>query len=134
MQIKEREESKIRQNWNYFKRGKSELNFLLNVYQTLVLIWGIDVLTKSGDNRLIIITVVFGVLVFISSLLIGKYSLEKVDTQLVYINPFVQDVVKWRYYMAVGMHLLSNDDKESAIESFESAILILEGWLNDDKD
>jgi hypothetical protein len=124
----EKETGVFRRQWNYFKRGKGELNFLLNVYQTLVLIWGVDVLTKDNNTGLIVITVLFGVFIFTLSLIIGKYSLVKVDPTLVFLNPFAQDIVIFRKLLASGLFWLVEGDKGLAQKRFAEAMEITEKW------
>lgn len=118
----------IREMWNYFKRGKSELNFLLNVYQTIILIWGVDAMTKSDNTGLIIVTIGFGVFIFILSLIIGKYSLTTVDPALIFINPFNQDIVVFRGLLAEGLELMANGDTNGAREKFRKGAEITDRW------
>lgn len=124
----EKETGFFRRQWNYFKRGKGELNFLLNVYQTLVLIWGVDVLTKNNNTGLVVITVLFGVFIFTLSLIIGRYSLVKVDPTLVFLNPFAQDMVIFRGLLAEGLDLMASGDTEEARDRFRRGIEITNKW------
>lgn len=124
----EKETGFFRRQWNYFKRGKGELNFLLNIYQTLVLIWGVDVITRSNNTGLISITVLFGLSIFVLSLIIGRYSLVKVDPTLVFLNPFSQDIVVFRGLLAEGLELMASGDTDGAREKFRDGIKITDRW------
>ena len=124
----EKETGFFRRQWNYFKRGKGELNFLLNIYQTLVLIWGVDVITRSNNTGLIFITIVFGLSIFVLSLLIGRYSLVKVDPTLVFLNPFAQDIVVFRGLLVEGLILMSSGDTDDAREKFRKCTEITDRW------
>lgn len=124
----EKETGFFRRQWNYFKRGKGELNFLLNIYQTLVLIWGVDVITKGVNTGLIFITIVFGLSIFVLSLLIGKYSLVKVDPTLVFLNPFSQAIVVFRGLLVEGLVLMANGDTDGATEKFRKCTEITDKW------
>jgi hypothetical protein len=126
----EKETGPIRRYWNYFKRGKSEINFLLNIYQTIVIIWGAS--NKGNIKALMIFTVFFGILLFVASIVIGKYSLTKVDPSLPYINPFAQDVTVYRSHMAAGMDALAADNRVYAMNCFSKAEAVLKRWINDD--
>lgn len=121
----------FRRQWNYFKRGKSELNFLLNIYQTLVLLWGVGFIA-GGWGNLITFTMIFGIVLFALSLGIGKYSLEKLDPTLPFINPFTQDIVLYKKLMAEGLQALADDNKLFAMNCFRKADKILERWIKDD--
>jgi len=114
--------------WNYFKKGKSELNFLLNVYQTIILIWGVDAITKNNTSGLLLITVGFGLFIFILSLVIGKYSLTKVDTALIFINPFNQDIVLFRGMLAKGFEYMAQGNMPTAALWFRKAQEITDRW------
>lgn len=125
-----RETGRFRELWNYFKRGKSEINFLLNIYQTLIIIWAGTQISGNFWN-MVILSGVFLVILFIASLFIGKYSLTKVDTALPYIRPFAQDVTKYRILMARGNRDLAEGFDSLAKEKFAEAERILSRWLND---
>lgn len=121
----------FRRQWNYFKRGKSEINFLLNIYQTLVIIWAGSQISGSF-LKLLIATSIFGVIILIVSLIIGKYSLTKLDTSLPYINPFAQDVVIFRHSLASGIVDIVEGKKEDGLIKLKNGVLILDRWLKDD--
>ena len=121
----------IRRYWNYFKRGKSEINFLLNIYQTIIIIWAGGSITGNAGS-LVVFSIIFGVGLFIVSLIIGKYSLTKVDTALPFINPFTQDIVLYRARMATGLYYLAQGNRSDAAEYFEQADKGLDRWINVD--
>ena len=125
-----RETGPFRRYWNYFKRGKSEINFLLNIYQTIIIIWAGGTIT-GNTGSLIAFSICFGVFLFLVSLVIGKYSLTKVDTSMPYINPFTQDVSVYRRLMAQGQGANVAGDRETAMRCFKEAYVILERWIND---
>ncbi len=125
-----RETGRFRVRWNYFKRGKSEINFLLTIYNTILIIWAGGTIT-GNTGSLISFSIVFGVVLFFVSLVIGKYSLKKLDTSMPYINPFIQDVTRHRSLMAEGQKALASNDKLYAINCFIEAEEVLERWLND---
>ena len=121
----------VRKYWNYFKRGKNEINFLLNIYQTIIIIWAGSQI-GGGFKTLVVFSVIFGIALFIVSIIIGKYSLTKVDTALAFINPFTQDIVLYRARMALGMYYLANGNRKDAAEYFEKADQGLDRWINVD--
>lgn len=119
----------IRKHWNYFKRGKNEINFLLNIYQTIIIIWAGSQI-GGGFKNLVMFSVIFGVILLLVSIAIGKYSLTKVDTALAFINPFTQDVTVYRSLMAEGFRAQAVGNHEEAIKCFEDARLVLRKWVN----
>lgn len=74
----------IRKLWDYFKNGKSEISFLISLYQ-LYLIYLIR------DNNSLDHVVLIGIGFFIVSIVIGFFSVKKVKPTTVYTNPFSQD-------------------------------------------
>ena len=125
-----RETGRFRENWNYFKRGKSEINFLLNIYQTILIIWAGSRIA-GGFWDLIFFSIMFLVSLFFIALIVGKYSLKKVDTSLPYINPFTQDVSVYRRLMAQGQGAIVGGDRQTAMRCFKEAYEVLERWIND---
>ena len=123
----EKETGFFRRQWNYFKRGKSELNFILNIYQTIIIIWGVGTITQVFNN-LISFSILFAFVLFLLSLAIGKYSLTVIDTALPYINPFSQDIVIFRGLLAEGLELMASGDTDGARESFRRGIEITDKW------
>lgn len=126
----EQETGIIREHWNYFKRGKNEINFLLNVYQTIIIIWAGSQIA-GGFFVLVGLTFVLGIILIIVSVGIGKYSLTKVDPALAFINPFTQDIVVYRSFMAKGLLAQNEGNLGDAIYNFMKAEGILKRWLNE---
>lgn len=124
----EKDTGPLRQNWNYFKRGKSEINFLLNIYQTIIIIWAGSRIA-GGFWDLLIFSGIFGIALLIISVIIGKYSLTKVDTSMPFINPFTQDIVLYRARIATGLYYLAQGNPRDAVEYFEKAEQGLDRWI-----
>lgn len=123
-----KETGPFRTAWNYFKRGKSEINFLLTIYNTIIIIWA----GGNGKTGILVgFSLIFGFLLFLVALIVGKYSLEKVDPTVAYLNPFTQDVSRYRSLMALGMEALAIGNREGAVLKFRDAERVLSRWLND---
>ncbi len=125
----EQETGPFRRYWNYFKRGKNEINFLLNIYQTIVIIWGAT--NKGNVKALYVFTIIFGLLLAIASILIGEYAIKKLDPTLPLLNPFSQDVIRYRSLMARGHRYLADGQGGLAGRVFDDAERVLIRWLND---
>lgn len=118
----------LREQWNYFKRGKSELNFLLNIFQTVIMIWAAGTVADIfGD--IITFSIIFAIGLAVASLIVGKYSLTRVDTSIAYINPFAQDIVVFRRELARGLEFMAKGDNMTAQKIFYNAQDIVEKWM-----
>jgi hypothetical protein len=122
------EQGPIRKLYFYFKRGKSEINFLLNIYQTIIIIWAGSQMS-GGFWELVTYSVFFGIFLILISLVIGKYSLERVDPVTTFINPFTQDIVLYRQFMAKGEEARADFNEFAAMEFFKAASQILDKWI-----
>lgn len=117
----------LREYWNYFKRGKSELNFLLNIFQTVIMVWAAGTVADIfGD--IITFSIIFAVVLAAGSLMVGKYSLTRVDTSIAFINPFAQDMVVFRGQLALGLEYLAIGDTARAQTAFSEAQDITDRW------
>ena len=127
----EKETGFFREQWSYFKKGKNEINFMMNVYQTLILLFSISFLGDLPVSTILFITILFVVGFVITANRIGRYTAKKVDTSGFYVSPFFQDQTHYRINLLWGlMHITDN---EKAQELFLDAININERWLRDDK-
>jgi hypothetical protein len=92
----------IRKNWSYIKRGKTELWFLLSVYNTILL--------YSSRYRI----------------------LNKVDIINPKILPFTQDNIQSAYFLNEGLICLSIGDHEGAEKFFIRSRLLRLKWINNE--
>jgi hypothetical protein len=124
------EEGFLRIQWTYFKKGKNEINFTMNVYQTIILLFGMSKLGELPLSTLIMLTLFFVVgFVFIANRL-GKYSTQKLIPSEIYTSPFQQDMIHYRSILLKSLIPLCENEEER--ETLEDGLEILERWTRKD--
>ncbi len=118
----------MRKAWNKFKRGMSEINFILNISQTFIILWGSEVWREAFRNVYVFLVVFFGGVV-ISAVIVGGYALKNVDPTLAILNPFAQDMVRQREAISKGLYLLAEGNPKLAASWFNSASILTEKWI-----
>ena len=118
----------IRKIWTKFKRGMSEINFILNISQTFVILWGSEAWRAVFSNVYVFLIIFFGG-VLISAIIVGGYAIKNVDPTLSILNPFAQDMVRQRRAISQGLYFLSIDREESARQAFRKASDLTEKWI-----
>jgi len=112
----------FRKSWIFFKKGKSEIWFLISLYNTIQL-W-----TLRGLN--IYNGVLFLIALAISAFFLGIVLTKKVDTTNPYVNPYTQDNIKASilFYQAMREWFKGNTDK--AFELIDKSLEIRYKWLD----
>ena len=130
----------LRKVWNKFKRGMSEINFILNISQTFVILWGSEAWRAVFSNFYVFLVLFFGGVV-VSAVIVGGYALKNVDPTLSILNPFAQDMVRQRKAISLGLYHLttalnegSEDEVTSGLldmvrEGFGEAVDLTEKWI-----
>ena len=126
-----RETGLFRKAWIFFKKGKSEIWFVISLYNTIQL-W-----TIQGINpyRGCCVLVLLGV----SAFFLGIFLTKKVETTNPYVNPYTQDNIKASilFYEAFKIYIENElefdlDEAESnlniALEKVNEALKIRYKW------
>jgi hypothetical protein len=112
-------------SWSYIKRGKSEMWFLLSIYNTILL--------YSTRYNISISMIIIAVLSFvILSYVVGYYLIKRVDIVNPKIIPFTQDNIQSAYFLNEGLICLSGGDNESARKFFIRSRSLRKRWINDE--
>jgi uncharacterized protein HemY len=115
----------IRKNWSYIKRGKTELWFLLSVYNTILL--------YSSRYRISLsLIIMFITLIMVVFYIAGYYLINKVDIINPKILPFTQDNIQSAYFLNEGLICLSIGDHEGAEKFFIRSRLLRLKWINNE--
>lgn len=112
----------FRKLWIYFKKGKTEIWFLIGIWNTIQL-WGL----RGQDQRFIVI--LFGVF-SIGSLFVGYILIKKVETTQTYVSPATQDAIKSSVNINEGFIQLCLGNNDIAIRYFKEARRLREKWLD----
>lgn len=122
----------LRTYWMFFKKGKNELNFILNVYQTLILIFSISFIGELPLNTIALVTVAFGLFFLALAVYVGRYSAHKVDPQAIYMSPYHQDITLTWIALANGLEAMMKGDDLQASGCFREARAIQARWVRED--
>jgi hypothetical protein len=106
----------------------SEINFILNISQTFVILWGSDAWRSVFSNVYVFLFVFFGGVVA-SAVIVGGYAIKNVDPTLSMLNPFAQDMVKQRKTISRGLYLMTQGDFELAAQVFKIGEDLTEKWI-----
>lgn len=106
----------------------SEINFILNISQTFVILWASDAWRAAFRNVYIFLIVFFGGVV-ISAITVGGYAIKNVDPTLSILNPFAQDMVKQRKTVSLGLKLYAEGDLKGALDLFNEGVELTEKWI-----
>jgi hypothetical protein len=118
----------LRKIWNKFKRGMSEINFILNITQTLVILWAAESFGQTFTNFYVFFTVAASGII-VAAVTVGGFAIRKVDPTMSILNPFAQDMVRQRKAISEGLFYLSIDKDENAMSSFLEARRLAEKWI-----
>lgn len=127
-----KETGRFRQLWIYFKKGKNEINFLMNIYQTLILIFSISFIGDMPLRLIILGTFLFAISFMFIAVIIGRYTAKKVDPSGAFISPYAQDENQYRLNLSRGFIYMINENKEQAIYHFKNCERISLKWLKDE--
>ena len=118
----------MRKVWNKFKRGMSEINFILNITQTLVILW-----TAKSFGQVFTNFYVFFIIatmgIAISAITVGGFAIKNVDPTLSILNPFAQDMVRQRKTVSLGLYHLSEGEPERAAKILMAGVKLTEKWI-----
>lgn len=126
----DRETGFFRTQWTYFKKGKNEINFMMNVYQTIILLFSMSFLGNLPLITLIFLTLSFVVGFIVVANRLGKYAAKKTDPAGFYVSPYFQDVTHYRIHLLKAL-MITTDDPE-ARDHLATAIEIKERWIRAD--
>lgn len=118
----------MRKIWNKFKRGMSEINFILNITQTLVILWASESYGQMFTNFYVFFILASMVIGF-AAISVGGFAIKNVDPTLSILNPFAQDMVKQRQAISMGLYFLAEDNQGPALTMFKLASDITERWI-----
>lgn len=125
MKTKEQITDFLKNSWSYIKRGKTEMWFLLSLYNTFLLY------TMRYDISVsIFIIVLFGFI--LSSYFTGYYLIKKVDIVNPKINPFTQDNVQSAFFLNEGLIYLAEGNNDKAKELFIKSRELRRKWINNE--
>lgn len=119
----------LRVQWTYFKKGKNEINFLMNVYQTIILLLSMSFIGSLPVETLITITLLFVLLFVIMANRLGKYSVAHVEPSGFYISPYHQDLQHFRVGLLGAMRDYNQGFTKLGDEKIERTIEIMEKWI-----
>lgn len=122
----------FREQWTYFKKGKNEINFMMNVYQTLILLFSMSVMGDLPLTKLLGLTAVFVVSFFVIANRIGNYTTKKVDPSGKFVSIYAQDENKFRVQLCRGLIHMSKGNSEQAINHFRNAEKISLWWIKEE--
>ncbi len=106
----------------------SEINFILNITQTLVILWASkSVGTMFGSFYVFFILASMGIAV--AAVTVGGFAIKNVDPTLSILNPFAQDMVRQRRAISIGLRDLSENNLGSAATQFFEAMELTEKWI-----
>lgn len=119
----------FREQWTFFKKGKNEINFMMNVYQTLILLFSMSFIGNLPLSTLLILTSIFVIMFIIIANRIGKYTARKVDTSGFYVSPYFQDQTRYRINLLKGILAIIPLKNIEARMGIIEAIEINKKWL-----
>lgn len=111
----------FRQILIYFRKGKSELWFLIGIYNTIQLWY----LSEGKVSNLLMI--IFGSLII--CILFGYIVIKKLETSNPYVNPFTQDTITASLLFYEALKYMILEDREKALFNIEEAIKLRERWV-----
>lgn len=121
----------LRKVWNKFKRGMSEINFILNITQTLVILWTAQNYREMFTNFYVFF-IGASMMIAVAAISVGGFAIKNVDPTLSIINPFAQDMIKHRRAVAIGLLKLAREfegQDRDAVFHFEEAVELTEKWI-----
>lgn len=110
--------------WNYFKKGRNEIGLILGLY-SMILSYSI----KFDIDFTIKEYLVFSVVFFVGCAVLGVFLAEKIDPELVRINPQSQDNIKSTIALQNSLIAFYNGDFEGAKEYMNQARKLRIKWL-----
>jgi len=120
----------LRKTWTYFKKGKTEIAFVLSIYNTVLIWWklgDLNLFFKNINTFIMLFTPIY----FVISIIMGKYITINVDTTIPFVNPFTQDSIVAGVLSSEALIDWFDGDKELAISKIKQSIAIRERWMNE---